>query len=160
MAEAGSYTFSYRRMRRDDLTPADLELVDLAARAAYSAYAPYSNFFVGAALRLKDGSVVTGNNQENASFPAGICAERSALHAAMSANSQGVVATMAVVVPQVKGDVPVSPCGICRQALLEQEFRQGEALRVLLATAEGTVVEIAKAGDLLPLHFDRSFLKA
>lgn len=130
-----------------------------ASDAAEKAYAPYSNFLVGAALRLKDGSVVTGNNQENASFPAGICAERTALHAAMSQTPGGVVDSIAVVVPQVKGDMPISPCGICRQALLEQETRQGSPMRVLLGTSEGTVIELASAADLLPLHFDRSQLK-
>ena len=123
------------------------------------AYAPYSNFHVGAALRMKSGAVITGNNQENASFPAGICAERTALHAAMSADRSAAVEAIAVVVPQVKGDMPISPCGICRQALLEQETRQGSAVRVLLATSEGAVIELASAADLLPLHFDRSQLK-
>ena len=64
------------------------------------------------------------------------------------------------VVPGVSGDRPVSPCGICRQALLEQEYRQQAPLRVLLGTAEGTVIELERASDLLPLHFDRSFLKS
>ena len=99
-----------------------------------------------------------GNNQENASFPAGICAERTALHHALAMNPAAVVVAIAVAVPQVAGDAPVSPCGICRQALLEQEARQGSPMRVLLAASSGAVIEVSRAADLLPLHFDASFL--
>lgn len=136
----------------------DRELVEQAIAAASRAYAPYSRFLVGAALRMGSGAVVEGNNQENASFSAGICAERTALHHAMAMDPKGVVRCIAVAVPQVKGDAPVSPCGICRQALLEQETRQGAPLRVLLAASSGAVIEIERAAELLPLHFDASFL--
>lgn len=158
MPELRSHTISYRRLLWEDVTPADQELLQQANEAAARAYAPYSNFHVGAALRLKDGSMVSGNNQENASFPAGICAERTALHAAMAAHPSGRVEVIAVVVPGSKLDRPVAPCGICRQALLEQESRQQGPLRVLLGRVNGEVLEIGSAGDLLPLHFDRSFL--
>lgn len=160
MAEQGSLTVHFRRTRREHISDADRELLDRATSAAALAYAPYSNFLVGAALRLNNGTVVTGNNQENASFPAGTCAERTALHAAMSHDPAARVDVIAVMVPGVSGDRPVSPCGICRQALLEQEYRQQAPLRVLLGTAEGTVIELERASDLLPLHFDRSFLKS
>ena len=159
MAETRSHVVSYRRASLAEMPVPDQELVKRASEAAAMAYAPYSNFRVGAALRLKDGAIIAGNNQENASFPAGICAERTALHAAMSNHPVGVVDSIAVVVPQVKGDMPISPCGICRQALLEQETRQGSPMRVLLGTSEGTVIELAAAADLLPLHFDRSQLE-
>lgn len=159
MAEDVSLVVRYRTMRVEELSAADRELVQKAAEAAARAYAPYSSFRVGAALRSKDASIVTGNNQENASFPAGICAERTALHAAMSADPSAVVTALVVMVPQVKGEMPISPCGICRQALLEQETRQGTPMRVLLATSEGTVIELPSAASLLPLHFDRSQLK-
>lgn len=142
-----------------ELTAADQELLKAAHAAALRAYAPYSNFLVGAALRTTDGAVVTGNNQENASFPAGICAERTALHAAMSLDPKAVIGTIAVVVPSVTGTRPVSPCGICRQALLEQEVRQGrKPMRVLMGIPNGPVHELQRAGDLLPLSFDASFL--
>jgi cytidine deaminase len=142
----------------EGLAPGDRELVAAAHAAALLAYAPYSKFLVGAALRMSDGQVVTGNNQENASFPAGICAERTALHAAMSTRPQGVVDVMAIVVPGVHGDRPVSPCGVCRQALLEQEHRQGRPMRLLLAVPGGAVLELESARSLLPLSFDASFL--
>lgn len=140
------------------LSEADRILAQAAGAAAERAYAPYSKFHVGAALRLADGTVVTGNNQENASFPAGICAERTALHAAMSQHPQAVVEAVAVMVPAAAGDRPVPPCGICRQALAEQEKRQGRPMRVLLATPSGPVHELANASALLPLSFDASFL--
>lgn len=142
-----------------ELPTDDRTLLDAALHAAHRAYAPYSRFHVGAALRMRDGRVVAGNNQENASFPAGTCAERTALHAAMAADPQGVVEVMAIVVPSVTGERPVTPCGICRQALLEQEARQqGEPLRLLMAVPDGPVYEVRSASQLLPLSFDASFL--
>lgn len=158
MAEQHQHIFMYRRMPLAELPPADQELVARAVKASQRAYAPYSRFFVGAAMRLSDGAVIEGNNQENASFPAGICAERTALHHALAMDPSASVEAIAVAVPQVAGDAPVSPCGICRQALLEQETRQGSPMRVLLASSSGAVVEVARAADLLPLHFDASFL--
>lgn len=159
MAEQHRSSFTYRRLSGSELAPADAELLRAAVAAAGRAYAPYSRFHVGAALRMDDGSVVEGNNQENASFPAGVCAERTALHHALAMRPSGRVEAIAVAVPQVSGPMPVSPCGICRQALLEQETRQGSPLRLLLGTADGDALEIASAAELLPLHFDRSFLK-
>ncbi|MEO8588650.1 MAG: cytidine deaminase [Flavobacteriales bacterium] len=152
--------FSYARHDSwQDLSVPDRELVEAARAAAGRAYAEYSKFEVGAALRMADGTIVVGNNQENASYPAGICAERTALHAAMSQNKDGVVTTMAVMVPSVLTEPPVSPCGICRQALLEQEGRQNKApLRLLLAVPNGPVYEIATASHLLPLYFDKKDL--
>lgn len=160
MAERASVTLHFlHHPSPAGLPPADQTLIDEAHKAAMRAYAPYSNFHVGAALRMESGAVVTGNNQENASFPAGICAERTALHAAMSHDPDGVVKEIAVVVPSITGERPVSPCGICRQALLEQEHRQGSPMRVLLAVPGGTVFELENARQLLPLSFDASFLK-
>jgi cytidine deaminase len=161
MPEPISITVQYlRHTALESLSAEDRALLELAHAAALRAYAPYSNFLVGAALRMADGTLVTGNNQENASFPAGICAERTALHAAMSQRPQGVVVEMAIVVPSVTGDRPVSPCGICRQALLEQEHRQKSPMRLLLSVPNGPVFELASAGSLLPLSFDSSFLGA
>lgn len=159
MAERHQHTFTYRRMRREELPAADADLLHRAQEAAARAYAPYSAFRVGAALRLADGTLLEGSNQENAAFPAGTCAERSVLHYAMAQQPGARVEAIAVVVPQVAGDDPVSPCGICRQALLEQESRQRAPVRVLLGTASGSVIELERASDLLPLQFDGSFLK-
>ena len=140
------------------LSEADQTLLNAAHEAALRAYAPYSNFQVGAALRMRDGRVVTGSNQENASFPAGTCAERTALHAAMAFDPNGVVETMAIVVPSVTGERPVTPCGICRQALVEQERRQEGPIRLLMGIVKGPVIETFSAETLLPLSFDSSQL--
>lgn len=154
-----SISVDYRlHASQESLVHSDRELLDHAHQAALRAYAPYSKFRVGAALRMNDGTIVTGNNQENAAYPAGICAERTALHAAMSQWPSGSIKEMAVVVPQAITDQPVSPCGICRQALHEQELRQGAPMRLLLGLAGGPVIELEKAGDLLPLSFNASFL--
>lgn len=160
MAQSHSVLFEYLvHASASDLPETDRDLLKAAHEAALRAYAPYSKFHVGAALRTAKGEVSTGNNQENASFPAGICAERTALHAVMSLDRDTVVQTMAVVVPSVKSEKPVSPCGICRQALLEQEARQGGVpIRLLMAGGDGPVVELKSAGALLPLSFDASFL--
>lgn len=161
MPEARSQTLHYVAHRdHGTLSGQDRDLLELAKEAASRAYAPYSRFLVGAALRMADGTVVTGNNQENAAFPAGICAERTALHAAMSQWPGETVVVMAIMVPSVHGDRPVSPCGICRQALAEQEVRQGAPVRLLLGLPSGPVFELASARDLLPLSFDASFLGA
>lgn len=136
----------------------DAELLRLAAKAARNAYAPYSKFKVGAALRLEDGEIIPGSNQENASFPAGICAERTALHAAMTVVPKGVVESIAIVVPQVRGSRPVTPCGICRQALVEQERRQEGPIRLLMGIVNGPVIEMFSVDALLPLSFDSKHL--
>lgn len=136
----------------------DRQLLELAAKAARSAYAPYSKFRVGAALRMDDGQLVPGSNQENASFPAGICAERTALHAAMTVMPKGTVESMAIVVPQVRGQRPVTPCGICRQALVEQERRQESPIRLLMGIVRGPVIEMFTVDALLPLSFDSAHL--
>lgn len=144
--------------RAADIPAQDLELLRSAAEASERAYAPYSKFHVGAALRTSAGTIITGNNQENASYPAGTCAERTALHSAMSQDPGAVVTEMAIVVPQAKGKSPVAPCGICRQALLEQETRQGSPIRLLLGWPEGPVIQLKDCRGLLPLSFDASYL--
>ena len=137
----------------------DRDLLKNAVLAARKAYAPYSKFKVGAAIRLDDGTMIQGSNQENASYPAGCCAERTALHAAMAMHPKGYVDAIAVVVPKMRRGEPIPPCGICRQALVEQEHRQGGPVRVLLGLVNGVVHEIPSAESLLPLSFTPSMLK-
>ncbi len=160
MSSTGNANLEYTRYdSANELPVADQVLLAAAHEAALRAYAIYSNFQVGAALRMRDGRVITGSNQENASYPAGTCAERTALHAAMAFDPHGVADTMAIVVPSATGERPVTPCGICRQALLEQEVRQkGEPLRLLMAVPNGPVYEVRRASQMLPLAFDSSFL--
>jgi cytidine deaminase len=137
------------------LSTADAALLQEAKKATGLAHAPYSRFKVGAAARLISGEIVLGANQENASFPAGLCAERVLLSVASSQYPGIAIDSMAIsyVNEQGPADHPISPCGICRQSLLEFEQRMKKPVRLILAGAEGKVYVIPQAGSLLPLAF-------
>ena len=139
----------------DTLSGADKELMQRAIAAAEGAYAPYSHFHVGAALRLADGSVVTGNNQENAAYPSGLCAERTALFAASAQRPEmRDYDAIAIVGRNSAGELcEASPCGACRQALLEYEQQQGHPLRVLCLLQGGGVREVGSVAELMPFTF-------
>jgi cytidine deaminase len=159
MAKEEKVTISYTTYGSwDELEEKNVRLLRDAAQAAARAYAPYSEFRVGAAVRMESGRIVLGNNQENASYPAGCCAERVALHAAMATYPDDVVDRIAVVSPTMPGKEPVTPCGVCRQVMLEQENRQGSPIRILLADPGGKVLELQRTSDLLPLSFKGDFL--
>ena len=139
----------------EELAPQDAELLKLARKATSDAYAPYSRFRVGAAGRLPDGGVVTGSNQENASFPAGLCAERVLLSASASFHPDLNIDTMAI---SYEGDGidsghPLAPCGVCRQALVEHEERYGKPIRLILAGMHGEIQIFSSASILLPMRF-------
>ena len=137
------------------LNEADKSLVLTAREATANAYAPYSGFRVAAAGRLKNGTVVTGTNQENASYPVGICAERTLLSAISSVYPNEVIDTIVVTYHNPEGDSsnPVAPCGICRQTLLEYEIRNQSPIRLILTGYTGKVIVVEKASLLLPLSF-------
>ena len=142
-----------------DLLPSeDKELLLQAIAASELAYAPYSKFYVGAALRLTDGTIVKGSNQENAAYPLCLCAERVAIAAASNYN-MGVTA-IAVMArnPRAKLTKPVSPCGACRQVILETERRFQQKIRVILYGETGEVYVLDSANDLLPVSFDEKVL--
>jgi cytidine deaminase len=145
----------------NDLNNDDAELLQKAIEATNHAYAPYSNFFVGAAARLKDGTIVTGGNQENASFPVGICAERVLLSSVSSQHSSTIIETIAVSYDNRNGESnkPITPCGLCRQTLFEYEQRQQQPIRLILGGMEGEVYVIEKASLLLPLSFTKEDLE-
>lgn len=139
----------------EELTETDRQLIEDAKAMTSTSYSPYSHFSVGAAIRLADGQVFLGSNQENAVFPVGLCAERTAFFAA-SANAPGVPPiAIAIAACNTEGPLakPVTPCGSCRQALLEAEMRFQQPIRVLLYGTEGVYV-IASMRQLLPLTFD------
>jgi cytidine deaminase len=145
----------------DRLTKEERELIQVSARMTGSAYAPYSGFFVGAAVLLENGEIVRGSNQENAAYPSGLCAERVAVFAA-SAMFPGVSMKMIAISAKASGEQPaspVAPCGACRQVILEYEELQQKPIRVLLSNESGKVIIIEKAQDLLPLAFSGSSLK-
>ena len=138
----------------EELADDDRQLVEKAIGATQNSYAPYSNFHVGACLRLADGREVIGANQENAAFPSGLCAERSAVFAAQSMFPEEAITALAIAARNENGLTaqPVSPCGACRQVILEMEDRYKQDVRILLYGTEGVYV-IPSVKALLPLHF-------
>ena len=135
-------------------------LLEAAKSARERAYAPYSDFKVGAAVLLDNDEIITGNNQENAAYPSGLCAERVALFAAKSAFPEASVRALAVYTNtgDKKGEVP-SPCGSCRQVMLEYEFIQDEPYRVLMAGSQESMIVLSRAQELLPFGFTPEELK-
>lgn len=138
----------------DELQVSDRKLVERALEASHNAYAEYSHFYVGAAVRLADDSVVIGANQENAAFPSSLCAERTAIFAAQAQHPELPITTLAIVARNDNGllDEPVTPCGACRQVILGIEDRYKQPIRILLYGKSG-VYQIATVKDLLPLSF-------
>ncbi len=138
----------------DELNEKDAALLREAREVTKQAYAPYSKFHVGAAALLSNGEVLTGTNQENASYPVGICAERALLSTISSLYPETAINTMAVSYHSHthSSDHPISPCGMCRQFILEYEKRLG-AIRLILGGQEGKIFIIESANQLLPLAF-------
>ena len=138
-----------------DLSPAEQLVWDAARAATAHAYAPYSRFFVGAALLLADGTLFQGTNQENAAYPSGLCAERTALFGLAAARpGHAPIAGMAVAARPAHGAFgPAMPCGACRQVMLEYESRQGPAIPLLLPSRHGSILRFASVADLLPFTF-------
>lgn len=140
----------------NELNKEDAYLLSEARKVTEFAYAPYSGFRVGAFARLCNGQTVSGTNQENASYPVGICAERTLLSTASSLYPGIGIETIAISYSNTKGksDTPVSPCGICRQSFVEFQGRTNNPIRIILSGMEGKVQVIENAADLLPLAFD------
>lgn len=138
-----------------ELNTQDAELLTRARTVTRQAYAPYSNFFVGAAARLSNNEIVVGTNQENASYPVGICAERVLLGSAATLHPGEAIDTMAISYDskEVKSDHPISPCGMCRQSLLEYETRTAQPIRLILAGQEGKIFIVKTIRFLLPFAF-------
>ena len=138
----------------DELSADDQELIRAAIGALANSYARYSNFNVGAALRLADGTIFIGANQENAAFPSGLCAERSAIFAAQSNRPDQAITTLSIAARNSNGlmENPISPCGGCRQVILEVEDRYQKPVRILLYGTRG-VYCINSVKDLMPLSF-------
>ncbi len=143
-----------------ELNERDAWLLAEARMVTGQAYAPYSNFHVGAAAILENGEIVKGTNQENASYPVGICAERVLLGSAATLHPDVPISTIAISYnsEEVKSDHPISPCGMCRQALLEYETRTSKPIRLILSGQEGKVFIIKTARFLLPFAFTKDEL--
>lgn len=131
------------------------ELMAAAIAATETAYAPYSRFHVGAAVLLADGTVVTGSNQENAAYPSGLCAERTALFSASAQKPDQAVKALAVAGRDREGRLAeASPCGACRQVLAEYESRHGNTVTVYTLLKEGRIRRMKGAKSLLPFLFE------
>jgi len=139
----------------DELPAGDAALLRQAQDATGIAYAPYSQFYVGAMARLSNGQTIAGSNQENASYPVGLCAERVLLSAASSVYPGVPIETIAISYTgkNVNSDRPISPCGICRQTLVEYETHLDHPIRLILGGMKGKIFVIPKASMLLPFGF-------
>lgn len=135
-------------------------LMKKAMEARQKSYSPYSKFSVGAALLLENGEIITGSNQENASYPSGLCAERTAIYYAGAQYPTTKIIQMAIVAgSNVKQTVsPIPPCGACRQAIAEYEVKQESPIEIYFMGETGKVVKSNSLANLLPLGFDKSFL--
>lgn len=162
MTKTRSISFSYEEFDSiEELKDSDRKLILAARESAEKAYAPYSKFKVGAAVELDSGLIIRGANVENAAFPSGICAERSALANSISNYPKDKPVAIAIVSMNTEGiteDFP-SPCGNCRQVIAEEESRTGAKIRIILSGKNKTVI-IDSVSDLLPLQFNKENLKA
>lgn len=146
---------SYRKCSYEELEPSDRKIVDAAKDATRRSYSPYSHFSVGAALLLEGGEIVTGCNQENAAYPSGLCAERTALFSAGSAFPDKAVEVLAIAAytDGAFTGIPVTPCGSCRQVMAETESRHGNHIRIILYGTDFCLVFDKGVADILPFCF-------
>ena len=161
MSTVKNISFSYQEFESPaELSTEDQELIAAAKEAAKHAYAPYSRFMVGAAVRLESGIIVCGSNVENAAFPSGICAERSAISGSVSNYPDDKPVTIAIAAMTDEGVTAecVSPCGNCRQVIAEEEMRTGKQIRIILSGRDRIRV-IESVSQLLPLQFCRNNLR-
>jgi cytidine deaminase len=144
----------------NELPTEDKVLMSKAVEARKNAYAPYSKFYVGAALLLENGEIVLGNNQENAAYPSGMCAERVAIWKAGSTFPGVKIKKLAITASSTiaKVDKPIGPCGACRQTLSEYEINQNQPFPVIFMGEVGEVVKTPSLLSLLPFSFDSSYL--
>ncbi len=135
-------------------------LMNKAHKARENAYAPYSHFKVGAALQLDSGEIILGNNQENAAYPSGLCAERVAVFHAGATHPNASIVSMALTAKSSKNKVttPIPPCGACRQVLAEYEVKQNTPIAIYFMGETGKIVKSNSIKELLPLIFDSSYL--
>ena len=143
-----------------DLTNDIIQLMKAAEKAQKKAYAPYSKFMVGAALRLENGEIITGSNQENAAYPSGICAERTAIFYAGSQYPNQKILQMAVSAGSITKLTtrPIPPCGACRQALAEYEQKQNTPIELYFKGNEGDIAYSKSVENILPWIFDKNQL--
>lgn len=144
----------------EELSSEIQELMFKAMEVRKNAYAPYSKFHVGAAILLSNGEIVTGSNQENASYPSGLCAERTAIYYAGAQFPNSKIVRMALTAGSIQHQTvtPIPPCGACRQAIAEYEVKQDSPIEIYFMGETGKVAKSDSLANLLPLVFDKSFL--
>lgn len=151
----------FSQIERNELSDIEKKLHEEATKARQNAYAPYSHFHVGCAVLLENGEILIGNNQENAAYPSGLCAERVTIFN-IGANYPNVKIKKLYVIggPASKPSFSTAtpPCGGCRQSLLEYETKQNEPIEIYFSGTEGAVFKCSSVKDLLPFSFDASFL--
>lgn len=141
--------------------PGDIQiLMDAAKQARLNAYAPYSDFLVGAAILLDNEEIITGSNQENASYPSGLCAERTAIFYAGAKYPKAKMLKMAIIAGSIHNEtnIPIPPCGACRQSIAEYEEKQNAPIEIYFMGETGKVIKSHSLANLLPLMFKKSFL--
>lgn len=146
---------------RNELNEVENSLFEKAILARENAYAPYSNFFVGCAVLLENGEIFSGNNQENAAFPSGLCAERTALFWIGANFPQEKIKKIFVVGGPKEfseKNPPIPPCGACRQSIIEYETKQNENIELYFSNLNDEVIKVSSIKDLLPFYFDGTFL--
>ena len=145
----------------EELSTEDRQLLEQAIEARNRAYAPYSKFQVGAAILLDNGLIFQGNNQENAAYPSGMCAERVAIWSAVSMHPDSKITKVFITACSKlkKVDRPVSPCGSCRQAIAEYEVRQGNRIEIFFTGETGRIIKAHSIRDLLPYLFEHILLQ-
>lgn len=143
-----------------ELPEAISSLMKAAAQARDNAYAPYSKFKVGAAVLMKNGEVITGSNQENAAYPSGLCAERTAIYYAGATHPGMTIKALAITAASTKATTlkPIPPCGACRQAIAEYEINQKLPIAIYFMGEKGEVVKSDSLENLLPLLFTARYL--
>jgi cytidine deaminase len=148
------YNFPYQHYLKNELPEEMQKLADAATAATELAYAPYSKFKVGASVLMSDGTILSGANQENASYPIGVCAERAVLagiHVSEDYKVKAIAVTFTSDAPV--GDNPIAPCGMCRQSILEMQHRQDSPIAIYMCGPGGKVIMIEDAEFLLPFSF-------
>ena len=147
-------------LSKEELSQEEVGLMNQAVEARAKAYAPYSKFTVGAALLLDNGVVIQGSNQENAAYPSGLCAERVAIYYAGATYPNAKIVKMFITASPLDRDLdePIPPCGSCRQAIAEYEFKQDTPIVILFMGAKGDVFKSDSLKNLLPLVFDKNHL--
>lgn len=152
-------SINYKILEFDDLSANDRQLVLAGEQGLKNAYAPYSLFSVGSAVRDMNGKITTGNNQENAAYPSGLCAERVALFAAKSQDQTPLETIVVLAKNQEQHLADAFPCGSCRQVMIEYASLQKSPIRILMQRKEGDFILLDDVRILLPFHFDAQQLK-